>query len=204
VNFQNEKGDFMQRPTAPQSREEIIEILDYADINHRSWAKPMDLDSLVRFTQTGEMKLERTNGDALLHVYTAVVTVRNITGKGVRELYEAYLIEDGCRRTRPFNGSLGEKIRWLYGEDDLSAGRRGINEELGETEPEIKTAKLDIERLRVEDDRRPESDYYGKLPAVYHRHHVRCLLPYDLCRKEFIAHDDGREFHFLWKTVITN
>lgn len=191
-----------ERDEREEKRAEVLEILGHGRAPHWSWQKPFDLESLIDFCLTGEMRVEKENGHCLIHVFPAVVTVRHITGRAVSELYEAFMIQHGKRRKRYFDGTLAEKIRFRLGEQPLEAARRGIREELGQTEPLLQTIGLDLEECNVLNEPRDESDYYPGVPAVYHRHRFRYILPFHLRHEEYVANDQERQLHFLWKDMM--
>lgn len=180
------------------TRRQVIRLLRKHGINYQSWVKSVttnSLEDLVKSVRAGECELHSLpDGRLVLHINVAVVTVICSRCKSSQELRE---FRNG--EHRPFNGSLGEKIRTRYSETAIQAAKRGLREELGKTEPLFKDETLYTIRPNGWETKPPQpSEFYPGLYDEYARDFFLCDIQPPLCHNRYIAEDNGRHIHFYW------
>jgi hypothetical protein len=163
------------------------------------------LDDFIGFCRTGEYELDDSEDILKVRVNVAVVFVRCVIFPRLGELYEAGQYRNGTRianRRSQFDGSVAEKIK-IYppiSESAEAAIRRGLAEELGQTEPRFK--KPDSYELRFDREESLEvenADWFPGIPAVYVRRIHACIIPNNMCHKTYEeVCPDGRVILFRW------
>ena len=184
---------------------ETIAILDELSVPYESWNHYVhnDVDYFARAVERGELGLERGEKNTInLHVFVSVVHVRLRRGGERYELWESIELPNSTKIRVGFDGSVAEKVRTCEGEEPMQAARRGLGEELGQTESRfadpsdyILWPRNVVERLET-----TEADWYNGFDlTTYHRHHFNCYPHSSLYHPEYAFEANGRKHRFRWK-----
>jgi hypothetical protein len=151
---------------------------------------------LSRELEAGESWFTEGGGAIVRHVQVAEVRVETTRdGRRLRLVEQEQRFEDG--RTRKRTGrtwrSLAEKL--IRGEEPIDAARRGVEEELGITEPVEFEAKW-TERLGP-----APSGSYPDLPTLYTFHLFAVELPPHLFETTYVESGQSATTTFAWSEV---
>jgi hypothetical protein len=182
----------LARPT----RDRVIGLLEKHGVDYKSWDPKKGantLDDLISFIESGEISLKsHPDGILIVHINVAVATISCLHNRRLLELRE---YRNGARR--PFTGSLGEKI--LGNEKPEMAIRRGLIEELGQTEPKFNDQSLYTLEADGREVRPPQpSEFYHGAFDVYSRKKFKIRIDPTMYHTRYVAHDNGREICFMW------
>jgi hypothetical protein len=105
-------------------------------------------------------------------------------------------------KMRPFNGSVGGKIR-TRDELAITAMRRELAEELSGSEPEFRYPEsYSLTESREETLGPQKSDTHPGVQNVYHRRHFDCVIDPGMYRHEYKeVRNDGKQVYFRWVPI---
>ena len=171
----------------------------YQEWGHRPGTK--SFESLLGSLRLGECAVESNGHGIVIHWHVAVAYVYHRFKHRQNEIFEHHQkLPSGQKIQRDFPG-IGEKI--LAKETPEEAVRRGLGEELGQTEPLFKQPDFYTLFSKEEIVTEPApSDWFRPLRDVYHRKifTVPEIAPV-LYRPEYHEARDGREIVFRWRVV---
>lgn len=183
---------------------DLPRFLERRGIPRGEWGRrpgTKNLDSLLESLRLGECAVESNGHGVVIHWHVAVAYVYRWFRHRQNELFEHHhRLPGGQKIQRDFPG-IGEKI-WA-GETPEEAVRRGLGEELGQTEPLFKEPDFYVLYPKEEIVTRPApSDWFRPIQDVYHRQIFTIPKIADvLFRPEYRENRDGRMIVFRWRAV---